>query len=696
MEKHVGDINALLGQAIARLQQGKLAESEVFFQKILDANPEHADAHHLLGVIAMQRGQHDLAVQLITKAIKYNPGAAIYFNNLCHSLHAGSRLEEALTACGRAIQLDPNLPEAFYNGANTLKSLGRSKEALAAYERAIQLRPEYADAHYNRGNVLLASGRAGEAEASYRRVLALNPNHAGASSHLAVVLANTGKLDEALTVCEQAIRLMPNYPQAHNCRGDVLRKQSQLKEALLACEKAIELRPQYTEAYYNRGNILLDAGRAEEAEASYRHALELKPDDAQLHSNILFIQAARARLNPTEMLAGLRQWDRIHGEKGCTSPMPKRTESIPHARRSRIGYVSPHLRSSVVSFFFEPLLAAHDRNQFEIFCYASFQESRSDATTQRLRGIAEHWRFVNDLNDEELARLIHQDGIDILVDLAGHASNNRLKAFAYRPAPVQATYLGFFAGTGLEAMDYWITDEILHPQDTQELAAEEIYRLPRCWVCYQPPGIAPDVAPCPNANTQVVFGSFSNLSKLAPEVIETWARLLLKLPESRLLLMAKALKDAEVQSRLIGEFASHGIPPERLLLRKGAAYSQYFATYAEVDIVLDPFPRTGGTTTAEALWMGVPVVTLAGQRYVERISASKLTAVGLTDLIAGTREEYIEKALSLACDPARRIELRANLREKMARSPLRDGVGLARAMESAYKTMWKRFLSKRS
>jgi predicted O-linked N-acetylglucosamine transferase (SPINDLY family) len=358
-----------------------------------------------------------------------------------------------------------------------------------------------------------------------------------------------------------------------------------------------------------------------------------------------------------------------------------------------VGYVSPHLRSSVVNFFFEPLLSAHDRSRFEVFCYASFLESRADGVTRRLRGIAEHWRFVGDKDDAGLARLVREDGIDILVDLAGHTSNNRLKAFTYRPAPIQASYLGFFAGTGLAAMDYWITDEVLHPQDTPELSSESIYRLPRCWVCYQPPEQAPGVSPGPNADDQVVFGSFSHLSKLTPEVVKTWSWILQSLPGSRLLLMAKALRDPVVRGRLEGGFAEHGISPERLLLRHGAPYAQYFATYAEVDVVLDPFPRTGGTTTAEALWMGVPVVTLAGKRYVERISASKLTAVGLLDLIAHSREEYVEKAVSLARDADLRRALRAGLRDRMARSPLCDGPGLARAMESAYRTMWARYRS---
>lgn len=688
-----GNIDTWLGQAVTELQQGRLASAETIFQRILLQRPDHADAHHLLGVIAIQRGQYDLAAQGIARAIAQNPGAAMFHNNLGYALYLGGRLPEALAACQHATRLDPNQPEAFHNLGNTLRALGRLNEALAAYDRTIQLNPRYADAHYHRGNVLLTAGRSKEAEISYRRALELNPNNATVWNNLGVVLVDAGKFEEALSACDRAIQLKPDYAHAYNCRADALKKLHRLEEALQAGNKAIELKPDYADAYYNRGNVLLAAGRVEEAQNSYQRALELDPDNVLLHSNILFVQAARARLPFDEMREALHQWDQKHGQEGRKNPMPARTRAGLSGRRLRVGYVSPHLRSHVVNFFFEPLLAAHDRTQFEIFCYASYFESRSDEVTQRLRAMADHWRFVRDKNDAALAGLIHEDEIDILVDLTGHTAGNRLKAFTYRPAPVQASYLGFFAATGLAAMDYWITDEVLHPRDTPELTTEKIYRLPRCWVCYQPSTRMPDVSSCPSADAQVVFGSFNDLSKLTPDVIATWSQVMQRLAGSRLLIMARMLDDPMTRSRLSAMFASHGIAEGRLLLRKGAPRDQYYATYAEVDIALDPFPRTGGTTTAESLWMGVPVVTLAGQRYVERISASKLTAVGLEDLIAKNREEYIEKAVSLARDPARRVELRKNLRARMARSPLCDGKGLARAMESAYTDMWNRYLS---
>lgn len=685
--------DVLLGQAITHLQQGRLDEAESIFRRILRDNPEHADANHLLGIIALQRGAYDIAVELIARAIQCNPRASMFYSNLGNALYRQGRFQEALSAIEQAIRLGSNVPETFYNGGNALQALGRLNESLAAYEHAIRLRPDYLDAHYSRCAVLLGLGRAQDAERGYRRVLELNPRHAGACNNLAVTLVGLGRYEEALTFCERALSLIPDYAQAHNCRADALYHLSRLEEAFAENDKAIAIDPGNADAYFNRANMLLSAGLIAEAEENYNRALSLNPDGADLHSNLLFVRAARAELSTEAMLEELRQWDRAHGQEGRMAVLPMRVKALLSGRRLRVGYVSPSFRNSVVSFFFEPLLAAHDKARFEIFCYASFAESRADETTQRLRGLAEHWRYVGDLSDAGLAQRIHEDGIDILVDLSGHTSHNRLKVFTYRPAPVQVTYLGFFASTGLGAMDYWITDEVIHPQDTVELASEKIYRLPRCWVCYRPSDRAPAVSPCPTADERVVFGVFSHLSKLTPAVIATWSEILKRLPGSRLLIMDRALGDPWVRALLQEKFAAQEIPPERLLLRKGAPYSQYFATYAEVDIVLDPFPRTGGTTTAEALWMGVPVVCLAGQRYVERISASKLSALALTELIAASRTEYIEKAISLAHDPARRRELRESLRDRVAQSPLGDAAGLARAMESAYTTLWEHALA---
>jgi len=339
-----------------------------------------------------------------------------------------------------------------------------------------------------------------------------------------------------------------------------------------------------------------------------------------------------------------------------------------------------------VSYFFEPILAAHDRAQVEVICYAEVQPG--DEVTARLRGLADGWVTTVGLSDAALAERIHGDGIDVLVDLAGHTGQNRLGAFTYKPAPIQATYLGYFTTTGLEAMDYWLSDAVLTPLDTVEQATETIWRLPRTCVVYQAPTEAPAVAERPPAGP-VTFGSFNDLSKISPEAVSRWSEILRQVPGSRLLLKAKQLADAGECEKWRSRFEAEGIDRARLELRaRTASLGEHLGMYGEVDIALDAMPRTGGTTTAEALYMGVPVVSLAGQRFIERLSASMLVSVGLEELVAESEEEYIARAVALAGDDERRRALRSSLRERMLGSPLCDARGLAAALEQAYRQMW--------
>ena len=630
----------------------------------LQDNSNHTGVAALMQKAAacFQQGRLDEAAAITTDILGKSP-----LNVEAHHLMgviAGARgdYELATLHLVKAIDQDPGQPMCHFNLGLAMQGAGRLDKALVAFEQAIRLAPNLAEAHSRR----------------------------------AIVLISLCRLDEALLACEDALSIAPNLAGAHNSRGVILNKLGRAEDALDSFGRALACRPDYAEAYCNRGDILRELGLPAEAEQCFRRALELKPEFVEAHCNLILLLAATTRLTPAAMLEEQHSWDVVHGKDGRLHPLSRDNMDFDDHRRIRVGYVSPDFYRHSVSYFFEPLLEAHDRGRFEIFCYAARDKLLSDDMTDHLRGIAEHWRFVSDKNDRELAELIHADGIDILIDMAGHTRGNRLRAFTYRPAPVQATYLGFFAATGLEAMDYWITDEVLHPLDTAEETLEQIIRLPRCWVCYKPPVEAPAVLPRPRQDEQVVFASFSNISKLTPDVVSAWCRILQALPDSRLLMMDKALSVKNIRERLLGWFGRYGIPADRLLMQEAAGFREYLGMYNKIDIVLDPFPRTGGTTTAEALWMGVPVVTLAGERYVERISASKLEAVGLGDLVRRTREEYIDRAIALAGDPGRRARLRSSLRDSMVKSPLCDAAGLARALESAYEGMWSRYLEKLS
>jgi len=608
-------------------------------------------------------------------------------------LHMRSgRLQEARDLYNTICRLNKKDVESLYNAGMVNGQLGNFKNAESFARKVIKLQPKHAGAHFILGTALHAQGQYEKAVNSFKKVLRAMPDNAAVYNNLGNALTAQTKITEAIQCYRKAVKLQPNFAEAFNNLGSACLTINKLHEANENFRKAIQINPQVAETYNNLGTVLSSQGHIKEATDAYRMAIQLQPAYHKAHSNLLYLLAASASLPPDEMLDEQKQWDRVHGLAGKQQPLAVHKPLTEPDRRLRIGYVSHDLRTHAVSRFFEPLLAAHDCNRFEIFCYDANANS-DDTIKERLRGLAEHWRQVFGINDLELAKLINTDGIDILVDLSGHTQGNRLKAFTYRPAPVQASYLGFFAATGLETIDYWITDEVLHPPDTKEQTVEQIYRLPRCSFCYLPPEEMPAISSVPGNDSQVTFGSFHELSKLTPAVFETWGEILNTLPDSRLLLMEKSLADSQTRQQILERFSQLGISAERLLLKEGAQFAEYLTVYSQIDIVLDSFPRTGGTTTAEALWMGVPVITLAGQRYVERISASKLTTLGLEDLIADSREDYINKALSLARNPTLRSELRATLRKKMTESPLCNGKDLANAMETAYETMTDRNIS---
>ncbi len=715
----------LFKKALANYQNGNLAMSCKIISKLLESCPDHPDGHHLLGLIEAQHGKYDKAVAKISLAVKKKPDNPEFNYNYGYVLQASGNRKRAIDAYRNVIRLVPDHVEAHYNLGILFRDLGNMKEAIMAFRRLVAIKPNLSEGYCELGNVLSLSGRHKEAITSYEQAITLNPGNSIAYYNIAIVFRESGMFKRALDAVDKAIHYTPNHAEAYVERGNILMlsgevraaldaftaavqrdpqlaqarsnrgralfELGQIENALLAYNRAIKLESGLAEAHCGLGNVLMAIGRSGEAIACFRYALEINPDYSQAHSNLLFILAAQAALSPSEMLYEQKQWDVIHGKEGRKNRFSLRIENCKSSRRLRIGYVSADLYRHPVSYFFEPLLAGHDADKFEIFCYDSKQRN-SDGVTERLRDLVENWRYVTDKSDSDLAKLIHHDKIDILVDLTGHFEGGRLKTFSYKPAPVQASYLGYIAATGLEAMDYWITDTVIHPQDTEELTEETIYRLPRCAYCYFPPDYAPDVAK-KVVGGPIVFGSFANLSKITHEVIVTWCQLLLNIPDSRLTVMDRSFNDTGIREQFLTAFTGQGIPSEQLQLRKAVSHEEYLKMYSDVDIVLDTFPRTGGTTTAEALWMGVPVITKAGKRHAERISASKLSALGLNEFIALTNDEYINLAESLAMNSELLQELRLTLRDRFKKSELFDGSGLARAMEKGFIEMWKSRIS---
>jgi predicted O-linked N-acetylglucosamine transferase (SPINDLY family) len=573
-----------------------------------------------------------------------------------------------------------------------LRAEGRAEEALAAFRTAVELDPERAEAHHQLGNALKAQRRYPEAAASLRMAARLAPSDAVVWLNLGVASLELHRLDEAVTAFRRAIRLEPARPEAHNILGHALLAQGRCTAAKRCLEEALRLRPGYPAAHDNLGRVCKAQGRAAEAVAQHRAALAgaLRPET---HSNLLYALNFPAGIPRAAVADEHRRWAAVHAAP-LLGPPPAAAPESRRPRRLRLGYVSPDFVHHAVSYFFEPVLASRDADAFEVFCYSDAPVA--DEVTRRLRSRADQWRDIAGLGDERVAALIRADRIDLLVDLAGHTARNRLLVFARRPAPVQATWLGYPNTTGLAAIDFRVTDAVSDPPgQTEAWHTEALVRLDGPFSCYAPPAESPTVSPLPAlAAGHVTFGCLNNLAKVTPPTVALWAQLLGAVAGSRLLLKSAGLADAETAARLRAEFAGQGIDPARLDLRgAGQSVARHLAVYHEVDVALDPFPYNGTTTTCEALWMGVPVVTLAGDAHVSRVGASLLTHLDMPECIAEDPAAYVERARGLAGDLARLAALRAALRDRLRASPLCDGPGFTRKLEDAFRAMWRKKMS---
>jgi protein O-GlcNAc transferase len=675
---------AMLHGALRKHQAGALDEARELYCRVLEADPGQTDALHLLGLLANQVGQQALARQFIENALARAPHNAEYHNSLGVVLLEMKQPAQALASFRRALELAPRHVLALMNMGNAWQDLNDTQSSIACYEQALTLQPEHAESLNNLGRAYLHLGRLDLAADAYRRALAVQPGQVESLTNLGSVLHHQGFLDESLGCYQAALRLRPDLAALHNNLGNVQRDQGLVGRALESYEQALQLRPDYALAHNNLGLTLTFQGKLSEGLACYRKALEFNPQFLDAQSNLLFALNYDQSIEPATLFAEHRAW----GERAeQTAPLPRPHDNDPGPdRRLRIGYVSPDLREHALLRFFEPVLANHDAHSVQIHCYAEVPVP--DSATARLRSHVHGWRSTCGVSDARLAEWIREDGIDILVDLAGHTARNRLMAFTYRPAPVQATYLGYPNTTGLTCIDYLLSDEVFFPADRPALATEKIIRLPRGVSCFACPASAPAVGPLPaGAAGRLTFGSLHNVAKLNADVIGLWSEVLRSVPNSRLLLFRDTLK-GELAERIRGGFVDRGIAPERLLLRHDSPAEGYLAVYNEIDVSLDVFPWGGGTTTYESLWMGVPVLTLIGPRLAERGSASVLTRLALTEWIADSPGDYAARAARHAADWAELSRVRGQLRSLM-KSTVGDAVRFTRSLEDAYRTMWR-------
>ncbi|MHB8354888.1 MAG: tetratricopeptide repeat protein, partial [Burkholderiales bacterium] len=676
-----------LGNALKDL--GRLDDAVASYHMALKFKPDYAETHYNLGNALQDLGRLDDAVESYHRALKFKPDFAEGHNNLGVAFKDLERLDDAVASYRLALEIRPDYAEAHYNLGNALKGLRQPDDAVASYHRALEIKPDFADAHSNLGNALSDLGQYDDAVASYHQALKFKPDYAEAHSNLGVALKELGRLDDAVASFQRALKFKPDYAEAHNNLGNALKELGLLDDAVASFQRALKFKPDYAEAHYNLGIALKDLGRLDDAVASYHLALKFKPGYAEAHSNLLFTHNYLSGQPAEALLSEAMRYGTLVGRQANAY---QKWPNLPDPDRClRVGLVSGDLCAHPVGHFVESVLgalAAHASGRLELIAYPS--HFRCDALTERIKACCCGWHSAVGLSNEQLAKQIRDDGIDILMDLSGHTRHNRLPMFAWKPAPVQVSWLGYFATTGVTAMDYLIADPWTLPESEEAYFTEKIWRLPETRLCFTPPDVDVQVGPLPAlSNGYITFGCFNNLTKMNDEVVALWAKILLSIPNSRLFLKAKQLNESSVRKNTIERFVTHGIDASRLVLEGYEPRKEYLAAYHRVDMAVDPFPFTGGTTSVEGLWMGVPVLTLAGEHFLSRQGVGILMNAGLPEWIATDTDDYVARAVSHAADLQRLAALRNGLRQQVLASPLFDASRFARHFESALRGMWR-------
>jgi len=607
--------------------------------------------------------------------------------------HNAGRLREAEHIYQRILQADPNQPVALHLLGVVAHQVGQHDAAVDLITKALAIEPADADAHYSLALALHSLHRRDEALASYNTAIALKPDNAEAHYNRGIVLQHLGQLDEAVASYHEALSIKPGFAEGWNNLGDTLQTQGHLDEAVASYHKSLAIKPDYAEAHNNLGLAYQGLGKLDDAVAGYRNALAIKPDFASARSNLIFTLNHFPEIGGTEILHEAQQWQ---DHCAFTGEITEHRNVPDPDRRLRIGLLSGDLRHHSVSYFLENILSEIDKGKLDLIAYATV--AKEDDMTARLKAIVPHWRQASGRSDQQLAEEIIADGIDILVDLSGHTGQNRLAVFSRKPAPVQVAWLGYSGTTGVSAMDYILCDRLVLPDFEEADFTETPWRLPDIWVCYSQPGLDIAVsAPPALANGYVTFGSFNNLNKLSGPALACWARILEAVPDSRLLLKARQLENASVQDSIRERFAAHGIDRHRLALKRATpGRLEHLSAYHEMDIALDTFPYAGTTTSVEALWMGVPLMTLAGDRFIGRAGESILRNAGFGDWIGSSPQDYIEKAIAFAADLPALSALREGQRQRLLDSPVCDAARFAGNLENAFRAMWRQWCAKKS
>lgn len=677
----------LIDEGLAHHQAGRLDEAAACYQAIFRIHPHHADAWHLLGLISHHRGQFALAVEQIQHAIAHSSGPGLYYTSLGVALMHLGRYADAEAAYREALARGPVSVAMWLNLAEAHRVQGKLVDRIACYREALRVDPNHAPTQNNLGVALQERGDIAEAMQCYQRAVELAPDFAQAWNNLAYMVNLAGDRQTAIACYQRGLALNPDDFVALNNLGNVLREAGKFAEAEGCYLAALGLSPECVECHNNLGMLLRESGRQDAAIQQFHAALRAAPRYETAWRNLL-----------TTLLyqSGISQQHLFDEHRACAAsltqqiaPLPPPVITLNAERRLRIGWVSSDFREHPIARNVMPLLRHADHARFEHILYSDCPVP--DATSAAIQSVVGRVQSIVGLTDEQVARQIREDGIDILITLAGHFDRNRPLIAAYRPAPLQVSFHDA-ATSGLDAQDYLISDRTMTPKHGVERFTERVLRLPTFYV-HAPLVTAPPITPLPSQQAgAITFGNFGNPAKINAQVIAVWARVLQALPTARLMLKYKNIyEDSGVRSHFEQAFAAHGVSSARLVWHgSNSQAAEHLGAYGLADIVLDTFPFNGSTTTFEALWMGVPVLTLLGENMVGRWGASMLRAIGMNTWVARDEADYVALAQRFATDINALATLRADLRARVAASPLCDEAGRARQVQCLLRSIWRR------
>ncbi len=668
----------------------RLAEAENIYRKVLEKTPNQEIALHHLGLILHQKGESKRGITLIEKALSIKPDYEYALNNIGKIYLDLGNWDIAAINFKKAINYKPDFDIAHNNYANAMLFKGRINEAITAYQKTLSVNPKYAEAAFNLGSAYKALGNIQKAISSYERAIAINPKYAEAYNNLGNIFSDIYEYDAAQNNLNEAIRLKSDFAYAHNNLGNVYKDLNRFSEAMECFNKSININKNFAEAYNNLGNVLKDLGKYNEAIEYYNKAIKIRAGYTEARSNILFVLNFLS-VESQKIVTEAKNYGEL--VKSLTKGTREWKKPLKSPSELKIGFVSGDLNNHPVGHFIENLIvtiAKNENSKLKLIAY--YNQLYKDNVTERIKKSFYKWHSVYNLSDQELAALIRKDEINILIDLSGHSAKNRLPVFAWKPAPIQASWLGYFATTGVNEIDYFIADKWTAPKSEEQHFTEKIWRLPETYWCFTQPAENTSIDALPALkNKFITFGCFNDLSKINSSIISLWSRIMHEVPNSKLFLKNKQASDLKIRKNTLSSFSKHGICTDRIIMEGYTPRAEYLESYNRVDIALDPFPYPGGTTTIEGLWMGVPIITKKGNRFLSHAGETIANNAGLQNWIAKSDDDYVEKAIINSSDFDRLNKLRLNLRSQVISSPLFYSKRFSQVFEEAVWGMWSKW-----